>query len=242
MIMTSENAKRQSTEEIKPLFGDISLFGSLSFFFMLTSILFFSLIFYHASLRLESRIIEDKANLYKTAIFKSFSLEKKISSENIIQIQKFVLSLKSADAQLSAVEVFTKDGLIVYSSALGLIGDHVLNTWHDLIDQNLTTNSLSGNDNTAFFFPVPSTDYLYLSLTFKHDSFFSHFLKNKIIIGLATLVSFGFGIYLFGNQIRKLRHFDFSNDPLLIEFEKSKVLAQDELNTFSKDLKDYETL
>lgn len=237
----AKTQKIKSTENKNSFTGSTALFGSFSFFFLITSFLFTCLIFYHATLSLESQVIHDKANLYSTAMLNRLPFTETMSSENIIKIQNFIADLKSQDTQLATVAIFTKDGVITYSSTLGLIGDRIMDHWQDFLAQNPVTPEISGERDLSLFYPVPKIDELYLALTFKKHSFVTLLTSYQSPIAILGFGSFAMGVFLFGSHINKLRSSDFSQDPLLKEFEQRKAAAQSELNKFSQDLKDYET-
>lgn len=242
MTTHSEASKAENTQDHKPFAGSTSLFGAFSVFFVLTSFLFFFLIFYHATLTVESQLIHDKATLYKTAMLSRLPLAEKMSSENIVKIQNFISDLKTQDSQLGTVMIFTKDGLITYSSTLGLIGDHITDHWQESLTQDPLTPEILSERDLSLFYPIPTTDGLYLALTFKKESFLTLLSGNQWVFIVVGLGSFILGIFLLSRHIMKLRGFDFKQDPLLLAFEKCKSTAQAELDELSKDLKDYETL
>lgn len=242
MTSISETQKTKHRENKSSFTGSTALFGLFSLFFVITSFLFSFLIFYHATLNLESQVIHDKADLYKAAMLSRLPLTSEMSSETIVTIQNFISDLKSQDTQLTTVAVFTKDGTITYSSTLGLIGDRIMDHWQDFLAQNPVIPEILGDRDLSLFYPIPKTDGLYLSLTFKKDSFLTLISKNQgllIVTGLSTLV---LGLYLLTRHIPQLKGFDFRQDPLLQTFEKRKKVVQTELNDLSKDLKNYENL
>lgn len=242
MTPTSKTSGTQGAESKRSFLGSASLFGFFSLFFLATSFLFSCFIFYHATLSVDAQLIRDKATLYKTGMLSSLPLTENMSSDNIAKVHNFISALKSEDRQLRTVMVFTKDGFITYSSTLGLIGDHIMDRWQDFLAQDPMTPEILGERDLSLLYFVPSKDGLYIALIFEKESFWALVLDHiglLIFTGLSTL---GFGLYLFGRHIFKLKGYDFQQDPLLNEFEQRQSVVRSELNELSKDLKNYESL
>ena len=242
MTSIDHKAERQKVStksaDSKSLSTDTSRFCGPIMPFITITFLLFILLFYHAMLRIESHLLEDRANLYQNVLAKTTSLKSDLSIPEIQEIKNVISTLKLKDSQLLQVNLFTPDGKIIYSSTLGLIGDHISSTWEEILANNTRATKILEPQTLSLLYTISSPDKLILSFSFKNEPFWTLYNQSNgfILLIVAILPIICFSLFI------KSQNYKFNHTQTLTELNKQRIEVSNELDQLSKDLKNYENL